>query len=59
MVARFRHRMEEEVGDRDAGARFDHPWFGALAAYQWICFTPFHQTIHIKQVRRILSARER
>ncbi len=54
MVERFRRRIVEDVRDRNSATRFVHPWFGPLTAHAWLSFTPFHQTIHIKQARRIL-----
>jgi hypothetical protein len=55
MLADFRRRTLEEAGDRDSRVRYAHPWFGPLTAFQWICFAPFHQTIHLRQARRIVS----
>jgi hypothetical protein len=55
MLAGFRQAALELTEDRNAGGRYAHPWFGPLDAYQWLCFAPFHQEIHIKQAARILS----
>jgi hypothetical protein len=55
MVARFRERAVEQAGDRASPLRYDHPWFGPLDAYRWLCFAPFHQAIHLEQSRRILA----
>jgi hypothetical protein len=59
MIERFGRRVATEVVDRGSPARFAHPWFGALRAYQWLCFAPFHQAIHLRQARAILRALER
>jgi hypothetical protein len=36
-------------------ATFAHPWFGALAARQWVQFLPAHQQIHKKQIAEIVK----
>jgi len=54
MLERFRHRVTHDARDRASSLRFEHPWFGPLDAYRWLCFAPFHQAIHLKQARRIL-----
>ena len=54
MIEGFRKRTLTEVGDRNSRLRFPHPWFGSLTAFDWLCFAPFHQTIHIEQATRIL-----
>ena len=55
MLGRFRRLTVDEAGDRKSRLAHVHPWFGSLVALQWIRFAPFHQEIHIKQVRRILD----
>ena len=55
MLASFRQRALEQAGDRASPVRFEHPWFGPLDAYHWLCFAPFHQTIHLVQARRIVA----
>lgn len=57
MLQRFRQRTLAEAGARASRRRFEHPWFGPLSAFQWLCFAPFHQTIHLRQARRILIPR--
>jgi hypothetical protein len=37
-------------------AEFPHPWFGPLDAFEWVCFLPMHQRIHVRQADRILRA---
>jgi hypothetical protein len=41
---------------RGAGARYAHPWFGPMDAYQWHCLLGLHQRIHRKQMESIQSA---
>ncbi len=36
-------------------ARYPHPIFGPLNAYQWILFLGAHEERHLRQVERILS----
>ena len=59
MVEGFTLAVSHEVGDRRSRSRHPHPWFGPLTAYQWLCFAPFHQTIHLAQARRICRALRR
>jgi hypothetical protein len=56
MLGEFRRLTIDEAGDRGTPLRFEHPWFGALPAGRWMHFAPFHQTIHLKQARRILAS---
>jgi len=53
MLQRFRRVILEECDDWRSPTLYPHPWFGPLDARQWVCFAPFHQTIHLKQARRI------
>jgi len=55
MLSEFRRLTIDEAGDRDPPLRFEHPWFGPLDALRWMRFAPFHQTLHLKQARRILG----
>ncbi|HET7238648.1 MAG TPA: hypothetical protein VFI76_06455 [Terrimicrobiaceae bacterium] len=54
MLAAFRHAALDSGADRRSPLRHEHPWFGALDAYQWLCFATLHQVVHLKQVRAIL-----
>ena len=54
MLAAFRHAALGTGADRRSPLRHEHPWFGALDAYQWLCFATLHQVVHLKQVRAIL-----
>lgn len=38
-------------------ARFEHPWFGALNAQQWIMLAAAHHRIHRRQVHKIATVR--
>jgi hypothetical protein len=53
MIEAFTGAIPRDVGDRHSTARHPHPWIGQLSAYQWLCFAPLHQQLHIKQARRI------
>jgi len=55
MLVEFRRATHERSRNRNSDARYEHPWFGPLDCYQWLCFAPFHQTIHLKQARRVLE----
>ena len=34
---------------------FDHPWFGPLNAHQWHALAAAHQTIHRRQIQKIIA----
>ena len=55
MLERFRRCMLEEARDRQSPLRHLHPWFGPLAAGDWMTFAPMHQAIHVIQAQRILE----
>lgn len=56
MLAEFRQAVLHEVVDRRARARYPHPWFGPLNVRQWLVFAPFHQAIHVRQMRSMAAA---
>ena len=47
--------VSEDIGDRNSKARHPHPWFGELNAHQWACLGAVHQSIHRKQMERIVA----
>ncbi len=47
--------VAEDAGDRLSPATHAHPWFGNLSAHQWICLGAVHQSIHRKQLARIVA----
>ena len=47
--------VTEDAGDRTSKSRHPHPWFGELNAHQWICLGAVHQSIHRKQMERIVA----
>jgi hypothetical protein len=51
--------MTEDIGDRSSKSEHPHPWFGKLNAHQWVCLGAVHQSIHRKQMERILVGQER
>ena len=51
--------VAEETGDRRSTSRHPHPWFGELNAHQWICLGAVHQSIHRKQMERIVTGLKR
>ena len=50
--------VSEDIGDRNSKSRHPHPWFGDLNAHQWACLGAVHQSIHRKQMERIVVGRE-
>ena len=51
----YTRMLAEEVGDRTSRSRHRHPWFGDLNAHQWNCLGAVHQSIHRKQLERIIA----
>jgi hypothetical protein len=43
------------VPDLKTSARFAHPWFGQLDAFQWHAMAGNHMAIHREQIRRIIQ----
>ena len=54
-ISLFREVVADPTADRNSRLRFDHPWFGPMAARRWASFVPFHQEIHIRQAAAILE----
>ena len=54
-VGDYASMISKDVGDRQCKARHPHPWFGELTAHQWACLGAVHQTIHRKQLERIVA----
>jgi hypothetical protein len=50
--------VSEDTGDRNSKSRHPHPWFGDLNAHQWACLGAVHQSIHRKQMERIVVGLE-
>jgi hypothetical protein len=46
----------EDVGDRRSTLSHPHPWFGELTPHRWLCLGTIHQTIHRRQMARIVAA---
>jgi hypothetical protein len=51
--------VTDEIGDRRSKSRHPHPWFGELDAHRWMCLGAFHQSIHRKQMERIVAGLDR
>jgi len=47
--------MNREVADRNSRTTLRHPWFGEMNAHQWHCLAAMHQSVHRKQMQRILA----
>jgi len=48
--------MVDKLGNLRAGSSHPHPWFGALSAAQWHALAAVHNSVHRRQVQRILRA---
>ena len=53
-LARYR-KAYEGLPSLDSTAKFYHPWFGKMTAYQWHCLAASHTYIHRKQIDAIIS----
>jgi len=51
----YSRTVSEDIGDRNSKSRHAHPWFGDLNAHQWACLGAVHQSIHRKQMERIVT----
>jgi hypothetical protein len=58
-VADYVKIISEEVGDKASNLTLHHPWFGELNAHQWVCIGALHQSIHRRQMERIVAGLER
>ncbi|MHB8974787.1 MAG: hypothetical protein ACYC3X_30650 [Pirellulaceae bacterium] len=47
--------VSDDIGDRNSKSRHPHPWFGNLNAHQWACLGAVHQSIHRKQLERVVA----
>ena len=54
-VLDYARTLTEDVGDRKSTQTHPHPWFGELRAHQWACLGGLHQTIHRRQMERIVA----
>lgn len=48
--------MVDKLGNLSAGSRYPHPWYGELSAAQWHALAAVHNSVHRRQVQRILRA---
>ena len=51
----YAHTLNEDAGDWKSAQTYGHPWFGELNARQWACLGAVHQSIHRKQMERIVA----
>jgi len=51
----YAHTLNEDAGDWKSAQTHGHPWFGELDAHQWACLGAVHQSIHRKQMERIVA----
>jgi hypothetical protein len=47
--------LQEDVGDRRGKLAHPHPWLGPLTAHGWACLGAVHQTVHRRQMQRIVA----
>ena len=48
--------MVEKLGNLRAGIAHPHPWFGSLSAAQWHALAAVHNSVHRRQIERIVKA---
>jgi hypothetical protein len=51
----YARTLDEDVGDRKSRDTHAHPWFGDLNAHHWACLGALHQSIHRRQIERIIA----
>jgi hypothetical protein len=51
----YAQTLVEDVGRRTSKLTRPHPWFGQLTAHDWACLGAFHQTIHRRQMEKIVA----
>ena len=51
----YARMVAEDAGDRNSKSRHSHPWFGQLNAHEWTCLSAVHQSVHRKQMERIVA----
>lgn len=49
-------RLNQTLGDRNARATFQHPWFGPMTAKEWASLYSIHTYVHLEQLRAIRKA---
>jgi hypothetical protein len=54
-LGHYPRTIAEDSGDRKSKLTHAHPWFGDLNAHQWACLAAVHQSIHRKQMQRIVA----
>ena len=55
----YAQTLLEDVGRKTSKLTHPHPWFGQLTAHGWSCLGAFHQTVHRRQMERIVSELQR
>jgi hypothetical protein len=51
----FAGTLSEDVHDRRSRTSHPHPWLGELTAHRWHCLAAVHQTVHRRQMERIVA----
>lgn len=52
-VDEYLWEIQEKVENRNSRTTHEHPWFGELTAFRWVCLGALHQRIHRRQIERI------
>jgi hypothetical protein len=48
--------LVDKLGNLRAGISLPHPWFGKLSASEWHALAAVHNSVHRRQIQRILRA---
>jgi len=51
----YAQTLLEDVDRGTSKLTHPHPWFGQLTAHGWACLGAFHQTVHRRQMERIVA----
>jgi hypothetical protein len=51
----YAQTLQEDIGSGTNGSSHPHPEFGQLTAHGWACLGAFHQSVHRRQMERIVT----
>jgi len=51
----YAQTLAEDIGRKTTRSTHPHPWFGQLTAHGWACLGAHHQSVHRRQMERIVA----
>ena len=51
----YAETLSEDIGDMRSTLTHPHPWLGELTAHRWHCLAAVHQTVHRRQMERLIA----